>query len=250
MQIILLEKVDKLGNMGEIVTVKPGYARNFLLPKSKALRATEGNIAYFEKEKAALEKLNGDRRDAASKESKKIDGMKIVMIRQASEGGMLYGSITARDIAEQISAEGVSVRRGQVKLNQNFKMIGLFSVDVELHPEVVVSVPVNIARSEDEAKTQFETGKPVIVDYNEVEAEPEVAAEDLLEDAAIATKQASEEAEEQTRIEEEAKEAERAAKRQAKAEAEAAAAAEEGAEANADDAETAESESSEEESAA
>lgn len=172
-QIILLERVDNLGAMGDVVNVKPGYARNYLLPQGKALRATKDNVAYFESQKAELEKKNAESRKAAEKESGKVDGLKIVIIRQASEGGQLYGSVASRDIAEAISEKsGLEIGRSQVNVNQNFKLIGLFPVEVALHPEVKVEVTINIARSEEEAKIQQETGRAMItVENDEVEAE-------------------------------------------------------------------------------
>ena len=153
-QVILLERVEKLGAMGDVVTVKPGYARNYLLPQSKALRATKENIAYYEAQKAHLQKANSERKGDAEKLSKNIEGAKVVIIRQASEGGQLYGSVTARDIAEALTEQKKqNVGRGQVALNQSFKTIGLFPIDVVLHPEVKVKITVNIARTPDEAAT-------------------------------------------------------------------------------------------------
>ncbi|QQG37340.1 MAG: 50S ribosomal protein L9 [Micavibrio aeruginosavorus] len=167
MDVILLERVESLGNMGEKVRVKPGYARNYLLPQGKALRATADNIAYFESQRAALEKLNAEKRVEAEKIAKKLEGLKVSMIRNAAEGGQLYGSVTARDIADAINAAGkAEVARNMVVVNQNFKTIGLFEVPVVLHPEVKVAVTINIARSEEEAKVQAKTGKAVVVDYS------------------------------------------------------------------------------------
>ncbi|MDY0029883.1 MAG: 50S ribosomal protein L9 [Pseudobdellovibrionaceae bacterium] len=166
-EIILLEKVENLGKMGDTVKVKPGYARNFLLPQKKALRATKENVAYFEAQRQALEGLNAERRAEAEKEAKKIDGAKVIVIRQASEAGHLYGSVASRDIAEAIAATcGVTINRSQVEMNAAFKAIGLFPVKISLHPEVKVQITLNIARSAEEAKTQEKTGKAVIVDYN------------------------------------------------------------------------------------
>lgn len=188
-QIILLERVDNLGAMGDVVNVKPGYARNYLLPQGKALRATKDNVAYFESQKAELEKKNAESRKAAEKESGKVDGLKIVIIRQASEGGQLYGSVASRDIAEAISEKsGLEIGRSQVNVNQNFKLIGLFPVEVALHPEVKVEVSVNIARSEEEAKIQEETGRAMISAESEA-AEAEKAQEEA--DRVAAKKSAS-----------------------------------------------------------
>lgn len=167
MDVILLERVENLGNLGEKVRVKPGYARNFLLPQGKALRATADNIAYFETQRAALEKLNVEKRTEAEKIAKKLEGLKVSMIRNASEGGQLYGSVTARDIADAINEAGkLDISRSMVVVNVAFKNIGLVEVPVVLHPEVKVNVVINIARSAEEAKIQAKTGKAVIVDYS------------------------------------------------------------------------------------
>ncbi|MBL8639780.1 MAG: 50S ribosomal protein L9 [Alphaproteobacteria bacterium] len=166
-EIILLERIEKLGKMGDTVKVRPGYARNFLLPQRKALRATKENLAYFEAQRKALEAQNAERRADAEKSSKSIDGLKVVIIRQASEGGQLYGSVTSRDIADALNESAkITVARNQIDLNTAFKSIGLFPVKISLHPEVKVEIILNIARSLEEAKTQEKTGKAVIVDYN------------------------------------------------------------------------------------
>lgn len=166
-EVILLERIEKLGKMGEQVKVKPGYARNFLLPQKKALRATKENIAYFEAQRHALESLNNDRKAEAEKLAKKIDGLKVVILRQASEAGHLYGSVASRDIADAIiEASGVTINRNQVDMNSALKSIGMFPMKISLHPEVKVEVTLNIARSAEEAKTQEKTGKAVIVDHN------------------------------------------------------------------------------------
>ncbi len=193
-EVILLEKVDKLGLMGEIVKVKPGYARNFLLPQGKALRATKGNIAYFEAEKASLEAANQKKADEASKLAKKIDGKKINLIRAASEAGHLYGSVNSRDITDVIEAEtGVKAERRQVEMNQNFKEIGLFDVVIALHPEVKATVTLNIARTEDEAKEQAKLGRALIA--AETEEIQEAAVEAAKEEAEAAAEAPAEEAE-------------------------------------------------------
>lgn len=184
-QVILLEHVNNLGTIGDTVTVKQGYARNYLLPQGKALRATDDNIAYFETQKAAIEAENKKKRDAAEKESKKVADVTIALIRQASEGGQLYGSVAARDIAEELTEKtGIKIGRSQVEVNQNFKTIGLFTVPVALHPEVIVNVTVNIARSEDEAKVQEETGQALIaVSAEEQDKQAEIiAAEEIFEE--------------------------------------------------------------------
>ena len=184
-EIILLERVENLGKMGELVKVKPGFARNFLLPQRKALRATKENLAYFEAQRKALEAQNDARKAEAEKESKKLEGLKVVILRQASEAGHLYGSVASRDIAEAIAAKvGVTMSRNQVQMNDAFKSIGMFPVKIALHPEVKVEITLNIARSEEEAKTQEKTGKAVIVDHNARDEKPAakaIAAAEALE---------------------------------------------------------------------
>lgn len=164
MQVILLERVDRLGQMGDEVTVKDGFARNFLLPQKKAMRATAANKAFFETQKARLEAENLERRSEAEAVAAKLDGLKVVMIRAAGESGQLYGSVSSRDLSEAVTEAGVSVARSQVILNRAIKTLGLHDVAVRLHPEVVVDVTVNIARSQEEADTQFETGAAVVAD--------------------------------------------------------------------------------------
>jgi large subunit ribosomal protein L9 len=200
-KVVLLERVDNLGQMGDVVAVRPGYARNYLLPQKKALRASKENIAYFEAQKKHLQGESDKRKAAAEKLAKKLEGIKVPLIRQASEGGQLFGSVTARNIASEISnASEETVTRQQVVLNQNFKLIGLFPVEIMLHPEVKVSVTINIARSAEEASTQAKTGKALIADEsNKAQAaEEEKALEGVLEESALEqTKErhASEEAE-------------------------------------------------------
>ena len=182
-QIILLERVDSLGNMGDIVDVKPGYARNFLLPQRKALRVSKENVAYFESQKKSLEAENDKKKKDAEKLAKSIESIKAPLIRQASEAGRLYGSVTSRDIAAAIretAKDDVAVNRNMVNLNDNIKTIGLFPIEVALHPEVKIEVMINIARSAEEAKTQEKTGKALVADNVEEEApiEEKVAAEE------------------------------------------------------------------------
>lgn len=162
MQVILLERVENLGQMGDVVNVKPGYARNFLLPRSKALRATKENVSYFEAQKKVLEAENLKKKGEAEKVGKKMDGLKVALIRQASEAGQLYGSVTARDIADAASAKGFKVGKDQVRMDRAYKLLGLYPVKVTLHPEVVVEITINIARSEEEAKIQEEKGEALI----------------------------------------------------------------------------------------
>lgn len=172
MQVILLERVEKLGNLGEEVTVKAGYARNYLLPQGKALRATADNVAYFEKERQAIEAKNAKAREAAEKDAKNVDGKTIDLIRQASEGGQLYGSVAARDIADVVTEQtGVTIARSTVDLNVNLKTLGLFPVEIALHPEVRVTVTVNIARTAAEADVQRKTGQALVAADERVQAE-------------------------------------------------------------------------------
>lgn len=169
MQVILLERVDKLGLMGDVVSVKPGFARNYLLPKKKALRATKENLARFEGERGQLEAANLTLRTEAEAVGTRLDGLSLVMLRQASEGGQLYGSVTARDIAVAVSEAGFTVERRQIKLEATIKTLGIHRVRVALHPEVAVGIAVNVARSESEAEAQAagETAPPDVEGYFE-----------------------------------------------------------------------------------
>ena len=166
MQIILLERVEKLGQMGDQVNVKPGFARNFLLPQGKALRATAENIERFETERAQLEAQNLERRAEAEAVGAKMEDLTVVIIRAASEAGQLYGSVNARDIAEAVSAGGFTVGRSQVILDKPIKTLGIFDVRLRLHPEVIQTVKVNVAQSEEEAEAQAERvarGEPAVM---------------------------------------------------------------------------------------
>jgi large subunit ribosomal protein L9 len=154
MDVILLERIGRLGQMGDVVRVKDGYARNFLLPSGKALRATEANRQKFERDRTMLEERNAEKRSAAQGDAGQIDGKSFIIIRQAGESGQLYGSVSTRDIAEAASAAGTHVERNQVLLDSPIKSIGLHPVRIALHPEVVVQVTVNVARSADEAEAQ------------------------------------------------------------------------------------------------
>lgn len=154
MEIILLERVAKLGQMGDIVRVKDGYARNFLLPHGKALRATEASKARFEKERAQLEARNLETRKEAADIAERLNGQSFIVIRQAGETGQLYGSVSSRDIAEAVTAGGFSVNRNQIVLKSPIKSLGLHTVPVHLHPEIEVPVTLNIARSAEEAERQ------------------------------------------------------------------------------------------------
>ncbi|HVL71726.1 MAG TPA: 50S ribosomal protein L9 [Beijerinckiaceae bacterium] len=154
MEVILLERVPKLGQMGETVRVRPGYARNYLLARGKALRATKANKERFENERSQLEARNLERRQEAEKVAEKLDGQSFVVLRQAGETGVLYGSVSTRDLAEIVTAGGFSIGREQIALNAPIKSLGLHTVPVQLHPEVEVSVTINVARSPEEAERQ------------------------------------------------------------------------------------------------
>lgn len=184
MDIILLERIESLGGLGEIVRVKDGYARNFLLPQRKALRATEENKERFEHERDAMEKINDERRDTALSSADQIEGKDFVLIRQASDTLQLYGSVTARDIADAIIASGVDIKRQQVRLDRPIKTLGIFEVRVAIHPEVIVTVKANVARSEEEADTQAKGGS--ILPAHEQEALDEQAARETAAKAAEA----------------------------------------------------------------
>ena len=179
MEIILLERVEKLGAMGDVVNVKPGFARNFLLPQEKALRATKANLARFEAEREYLEQRNAENRDKAVDAGKGVDGSKVIIIRNAGDTGQLYGSVSARDIAESLEEKGV--KRNMVVLETPIKALGLHDVKVRLHPEVTVTVSVNVARTKDEAERQAK-GEDVIATQaaeeraDEMEANAERAA--------------------------------------------------------------------------
>ena len=169
MDIILLERVENLGQMGDLVKVKPGYARNFLLPTGKALRATKADMERFESERVQREADNLTRKSEAEGIAKKMENLSVSLIRAASEMGQLYGSVTSRDIAEGVTAQGYTVSKNQVDLNTSIKTLGLMPVNVILHPEVSVEVTVNIARSKDEAEEQIKLGRAIVNDVAERE---------------------------------------------------------------------------------
>ena len=172
MELILLQRVDKLGQMGDVVRVKPGYGRNFLLPQKKALRATKENRARFEEQRVQLEAQNLRRREEAERVAERVGGLSVVIIRQAGESGGLYGSVSARDIAEAATAGGLTVTRSQIVLGHPIKTLGLSQVRIVLHPEVSIPVTVNVARSPDEAERQAR-GERVGVGAEEEQAPPE-----------------------------------------------------------------------------
>ena len=175
MQVILLERVEKLGQMGDVVKVKQGFARNFLLPRKKALRATKANMARFEVDKSQLEARNLHLKKEADAVAAKLDKKAFVIVRQAGETGMLYGSVSTRDIADAITANGVNVARNQVALDKAIKMLGMHEVKVVLHPEVRVTVALNIARTAEEAERQAR-GENILVSSAEAEAKAEALA--------------------------------------------------------------------------
>ena len=175
-ELILLERVEKLGQMGQIVKVRPGYARNYLLPQKKALRATKDNLAYFEKQRGQLEAQNLSRRSEAEHVAKKIEGVTVVVIRQAGESGQLYGSVTARDIADAVTQAGFTVARSQVVLDKAIKTLGLYKQRVVLHPEVSVTVTVNVAQSAEEAEMQSKGVDPLRLAQEAAAREPAATA--------------------------------------------------------------------------
>ena len=181
MQVILLERVGTLGGIGDEVTVKAGFARNYLLPQEKALRANEANRKRFEAQREILEKRNAERRDEAAKSAEGIDGETFVMIRQAGETGQLYGSVSSRDIAEIVSTDAVKIGRSMVVLNVPIKTLGLHDVEIKLHPEVTITVTINIARTEDEAERQASGEDVIAAQADEDRAIAEAQAAELFE---------------------------------------------------------------------
>ena len=161
LDVILLERVENLGQMGQVVKVRPGYARNFLLPQKKAMRATKENLAYFEKQRAQLEAQNLTRKSEAEQVAEKLNGLKVVLIRQAGESGQLYGSVSARDLSDAVTSAGFTIGRGQIVLEKPIKTLGLFPLKVVLHPEVSVQVTANVAQSAEEAEMQSQGIDPL-----------------------------------------------------------------------------------------
>lgn len=184
MKVILLERVEGRGGLGEIVTVKDGYARNFLLPRRKALRATTANMKVFEAQRATIEARNAEARAEAAKAGEALDGTTYVLIRQAGESGQLYGSVSGRDVADVVNAEGGKVERSMVVLDKPIKTLGMHGVKVRLHAEVIVTVNLNIARSQDEADRQARGENIIASQFEEERAAAEEAAADLLEGGA------------------------------------------------------------------
>ncbi len=180
MHVILLERIAKLGQMGDEVRVKDGYARNYLLPQGKALRATEANRKLFEDQRAQLEARNLERKQEADAVAERLEGQSVILIRQASERGQLYGSVSTRDIAEALTEGGFTVNRNQVALNAPIKTLGVSTVPIRLHPEVETTIEVNVARSEEEAERQAR-GEDVTMEADEFELE-ELEEEEFFED--------------------------------------------------------------------
>ena len=190
MEVILLERIERLGQMGDVVNVKPGYARNFLLPQKKALRATKANLEHFEGQRQQLEADNLQRRDEAQSVADRLDGLSVVVIRSAGDSGQLFGSVNARDISEVVTEAGFTVTRQQVIADNPVKALGFHEFRVRLHPEVEATVTANVARSEEEAEIQAKLGRAIVGDDEEeqqddgVEEVAPVAAE-LLEPEAL-----------------------------------------------------------------
>ena len=184
MKVVLLERVQNLGAIGDVVQVKDGFARNFLLPRAKALRASTANLKVFEAQRGQIEARNAENKSLAERAGSKLDGQSYVLIRQAGESGQLYGSVSGRDVAEAIEAEGGRIERNQVVLDRPIKTLGVHEVKLQLHPEVTVTVKINIARSQDEAERQ-ERGEDVIASqFADERAQDAAAAQDMLEGGA------------------------------------------------------------------
>ena len=184
MKVILLERLEGWGALGDVVTVKDGYARNFLLPRQKALRANAANMKVFEAQRAEIETRNANAREAAGRAGEKLDGSSYVLIRQAGESGQLYGSVSGRDVADAVNAEGGKVERSMVVLDKPIKTLGVHEVKVRLHPEVIVAISINVARSQDEADRQARGENVISSQFEEDRLADEQAQADLLEGGA------------------------------------------------------------------
>lgn len=196
MQVVLLERIEKLGQMGDVVKVKDGYARNYLLTQGKALRATNSNLEYFESQRAQIEARNLEAKGEAETVGTKLDGQSFVIIRQAGESGQLYGSVSTRDIADLVTEGGISAERNQVILDRPIKSLGLHEVRVKLHAEVSSSITINVARSEDEAERQAR-GEDVTAERTDEEVEALALAEEVFESEEAAQAAAEELSEEE-----------------------------------------------------
>ena len=186
MDVILLERLGKLGGIGDVVTVKPGFARNFLLPQGKALRANDANRARFEAERTQIESRNAERKSAAEDVSSSLDGKTFTAVRSAGETGQLYGSVAARDVADILAGEGFKIGRNQVNLNLPIKAIGMHEVGIQLHPEVEATVTLNVARSEDEAERQARGEDLTSADaiYGEMDEDDQVTPDEFFDEEA------------------------------------------------------------------
>jgi large subunit ribosomal protein L9 len=184
MKVVLLERVEGRGGIGDVVTVKDGFARNFLLPRNKALRANAANMKVFEAQKAEIEQRNEKAREAAARDGEKLDGTSYVLIRQAGDSGQLYGSVAARDVADAVAAEGGKIDRSTVVLDRPIKTLGVHEVKVRLHPEVIITVKLNIARSPDEADRQARGENVINSQFDDDRLAAEQAAKDLFEGGA------------------------------------------------------------------
>jgi large subunit ribosomal protein L9 len=184
MKVILLERVEGWGSLGDVVNVNNGYARNFLLPRSKALRANNANLKVFEGQRAEIEARNAKAKEAAGGAGEKLDGTSYILIRQAGESGQLYGSVAGRDVADAVNAEGGKVERSMVVLDKPIKTLGMHEVKIRLHPEVTVTVTLNIARSQDEAERQARGENVISSQFEEDRIADEEAQADLLEGGA------------------------------------------------------------------
>ncbi|GAL98085.1 50S ribosomal protein L9 [Acetobacter tropicalis NRIC 0312] len=193
-EVILLQRVEHLGQMGDVVKVRPGYARNFLLPQGKAIRANEANRSRFDRERAQLEAQNIKRREEAERLSERMDGLAVILIRQAGDSGSLYGSVSPRDVAEAVTEAGFTISRQQVSLAHPIKSLGLYEVKVSLHPEVTVPVIVNVARSTEEAERQARG------EATSVEEEAELAGDEAVIEGEIVTDEAEVAAEEKDTV--------------------------------------------------
>ncbi|MGH7098390.1 MAG: 50S ribosomal protein L9 [Stellaceae bacterium] len=176
-EVILLERIEKLGQMGQVVNVKPGYARNYLLPQKKAMRATKENLSYFESRRVQLEAVNLQRKSEAAEIGTTMEGLSVVLIRQAGENGQLYGSVSARDIAQAVTKAGFTVEKRQVVLDRPIKTLGLHPVRLVLHPEVTVTITTNVAQSAEEADMQARGIDPLRLREEEDEAAPKAGGE-------------------------------------------------------------------------
>ncbi|MDB5430733.1 MAG: ribosomal protein [Caulobacter sp.] len=184
MKVILLERVERLGALGDTVTVKDGFARNFLLPRHKALRANNANMKVFEAQRAEIEARNAKAREAAGGQGETLDGTQYIMIRQAGETGQLYGSVTGRDVADAVNAEGGKIERAMVVLDKPIKTLGLHEVKVRLHAEVIITVAMNIARSMDEAERQARGENVIAMQFEEDARMDADAAADMIQGGA------------------------------------------------------------------